>query len=103
MVSSSLAEPNGLRAVELANQFKSQGKETGIYLMQNAVLGVLVDEVKTRIESSISSGIALFCQEEDLSMRGLKREDLHPEIHISNYSALIDLMMETYDKVIGVF
>ncbi len=103
IISSPLTERNGLQTLELANQFKSQGKKTGVYLLQNAVLGVLDDEVKTRIESSIHSGIAFFCQKEDITMRGLKREDLHPEIHISDYSDLIDLIMERYGKVIGLF
>ena len=103
IISSSLTEPNGLRALKLAKQFKSQGGKIGVYLVQNAVLGVLVDEVRTQIDFSINSGIAFFCLEEDLTMRGLKRADLLSKIHISNYSDLIDLMMERYHKVIGVF
>jgi len=38
--------------------------------------------------------------EEDIIIRGFKRENRLSKIHLSNYSELIDLMMERYDKVI---
>lgn len=103
LVSGSLREPNGLRALELANQFNFQGKKTGVYLLQNAVLGGVVEEAKMLIEAQINSGIDFYCSEEDLTMRGLAENDLHPQIHISDYSHLVDLMMERYHKVIGLF
>lgn len=103
IVSSSLREPNGLRALELANQFNFQGKKTGIYLLQNAVLGGINEEAKILIEGQINSGIDFYCSEEDLTMRGLAEKDLHPQIHLSDFSYLIDLMMDKYDKVIGAF
>lgn len=103
IVSSPLTEPNGSRALELANQFRLQGKKTGVYLLQNAVLCVLVDEVKTLIETHINMGIDFYCLEEDLIMRGFKKKDLLSNILLSDYSDLIDLMMERHDKVIGLF
>lgn len=103
LVSGSLREPNGLRSLELANQFRLQGKKIGVYFLQNAVLGGVVEEAKILIEAQINSGIDFYCSEEDLTMRGLAEKDLHPQIHISDYSYLIDLMMERYDKVIGAF
>ena len=103
VVSGSLMEPNGLRALELANQFRLQGKNTAVYLLQNAVLGGVSKEAEKLIEAQINSGIDFYCSEEDLTMRGLAEKDLHPQIHMSDYSYLIDLMMERYDKVIGAF
>lgn len=103
VVSSSLREPNGLRALELANQFRLQGKKTGVYLLQNAVFGGINEEAKILIKAQINSGIDFYCSEEDLAMRGLRVKNLHSRIHISDYSYLIDLMMERYDKVIGAF
>lgn len=103
IVSSSLSEPHGLRALELADQFNFQGKKTGIYLLQNAVLGSINKETKIRIKNQIKSGIDFYCSEEDLTMRGFAKKNLPPQIHISDYSGLIDLMMEKYGKVIGVF
>ncbi|MFQ6108481.1 MAG: DsrH/TusB family sulfur metabolism protein [Candidatus Aminicenantales bacterium] len=103
IVSSSLREPNGLRALDLADQFNFQGKKTGIYLLQNAVLGGVEKETKIRIQSQINSGIDFYCLEEDLTMRGFAKKNLPPQFHISDYSGLIDLMMEKYGKVFGAF
>ncbi len=103
VVSGSLREPNGLKALELANQFRLQGKKTGVYLLQNAVLGGVDEEAKILIKAQINSGIDFYCSEEDLAMRGLAEKDLYPQIHISDYSYLVDLMMERYHKVIGAF
>jgi sulfur relay protein TusB/DsrH len=103
VVSSSLGEPNGLRALEIANQFRLQGKTTGVYLLQNAVLGGVNEEAKILIEAHLNSGIEFYCSEEDLTMRGFAEKDLHPQIHISDYSDLVDLMMKRYGKVIGAF
>ncbi len=103
VISSSLREPNGLRALELTNQIRLQGKKTGVYLLQNAVLGGVNEEAKKLIEAHINSGIDIFCSKEDLTMRGLTEKDLHPQIQISDYSNLVDLMMERYDKVMGAF
>lgn len=57
LVSSSLRESNGWRALELANRFRLEGKKTGIYLLQNAVLDGVIEEVKILIENKINSGI----------------------------------------------
>ena len=103
LVSTSLTEPNGLRALELANHFRLLGKKTGVYLIQNAVLGSVNEESKILIEGQINSGIDFYCSEEDLTMRGFADNDLHPRMHVSDYSYLVDLMMERYDKVIGAF
>lgn len=103
VVSSSLREPNGLRALELANQFRLQGKKTGVYLLQNAVFGGVNEEAKVLIKAQINSGIDFYCSEEDLTMRGFTEKDLHPQIRVSDYSDLIDLMMERHHKVIGAF
>lgn len=101
IVSCSLREPNGLRALELANQFRLQGKKAGVYLLQNAVLGGVNKAAKILIEAQINSGIDYFCSEEDLTMRGFAKKNLPPQFHISDYSGMIDLMMEKYGKVIG--
>ncbi len=103
LVSSSIREPNGLRALDLANQFKLLGKKTGVYLLQNAVLSGVDEEAMILIEARINLGINFYSSEEDLTMRGLAEKDLHPQIHISDFFNLVDLMMEKYSKVIGVF
>ncbi len=77
VVSGSLREPNGLKALELANQFRLQGKKTGVYLLQNAVLGGVDEEAKILIKAQINSGIDFYCSEEDLAMRGLAEKDAH--------------------------
>lgn len=75
----------------------------GVCLLQNAVLGGIDKETKMQTEALINLGINFYCLEEDLTMRGFDERDLHPHIQLYDYSDLVDLMMEEYDKVIGAF
>lgn len=63
---------------------------TGVYLLQNAVIGSVNEESKILIEGQINSGIEFYCSKDDLTMRGLEEKDLPPQIHLSDYSYLVD-------------
>ena len=52
---------------------------------------------------SVPPAVSLYVVDEDLCLRGCRKEDVVPGIRIVNRSELVDVMMEQSDAVMGAF
>mgnify|MGYP001560470549 FL=1 len=80
----------GKRAIKLANDMSAD-----ICLMQNAVYFSQREQLKG------FSG-TIYVIDEDRKLRGLKDEEIVPEIKKIDYDGLVDLMAKN-EKVVGMF
>jgi sulfur transfer complex TusBCD TusB component (DsrH family) len=51
----------------------------------------------------VPPAVSLYVVDEDLRLRGCRKEDVVPGVRIVDRSELVDLMMEQSDAVMGAF
>jgi tRNA 2-thiouridine synthesizing protein B len=106
LLSSGPTSRNALRALHLAHLLRGQGHRVSVYLLQDGVLCALTGPgfaVQGMVEEAKGNGVGFYVLDEDLALRGFQEKQLIPEVRVSDYSALVDLMMERSDSVLGVF
>ncbi len=106
LISSAPGSGHAASALQLARLLKQEGYGVTVFLLQDAVLCALsAQDTQTGnlVAKAIDEGLRFFCLDEDLTMRGYSAEELLPQISLADYSALVDLMMDGHDRVIGVF
>lgn len=101
LISSSPQTPEAQQALELARSLRDGGNEMGIFFLQDGVYHTLNADATQDIlpEGRISS----YCLQEDLEMRGFRKEDVIPSVKLTTYEELVDLMMETFHTTLGAF
>lgn len=106
LISNSPNTQNALRALKLAKNFNEKGNKVSIFLLQDGVYCALSKrstEVKVAVEKAIAAGIDCYVLEEDIVCRGFHSDDIVSKIRTSNYSELVEFMMERHDLVLGSF
>ncbi|MCL4459795.1 MAG: DsrE family protein [Chloroflexi bacterium] len=106
LISSPPNTQNAHTVLQLAHTLHKQGGKIGLFLLQDGVYCALAEqnlEAKGMLEPSISDGITCFYLQEDLEMRGYKREDALSQTLPADYAQLVDFIMQDYDHVMGAF
>lgn len=106
MISSPPNTPNAVRALRLANAFNEKGNKVSVFLLQDGVLCALSKQdtsAKALLEKAMTAGAGCYVLEEDLVCRGFKMQDGISKVRRSDYSELVELMMERNDLVLGCF
>ncbi|MCS4541117.1 MAG: DsrH/TusB family sulfur relay protein [Euryarchaeota archaeon] len=98
------SQDNAISSLQLANSIQKQGNKVSIYLLQDGVFCSLANEniTKSVVEKAIASGVEFYVLCDDLTLRGFSEREIIPQVHVSSYSELIDLMLEKCDFTIGV-
>ncbi len=87
----------GLKLVKAVN---SSGKhEIGVILIQDGIYLALRE--KKQIFKLVEEGISFFATKKDVNMRGLSEKIDRTNIKLVEYSELVDLVMEKYEKIIS--
>jgi sulfur relay protein TusB/DsrH len=98
LIGSGPRTPQVEQALTLAARLRQAGHQLCIALIQDASLMAL-----TRLGCSVPPAVSLYVVDEDLYLRGSRKEDVVPGIRIVNRAELVDLMMEQSDAVMGAF
>jgi sulfur transfer complex TusBCD TusB component (DsrH family) len=95
LIGSGPRTPQAEQALTLAVRLRQAGHQLRIALIQDASLMALA-----RPGCSVPAAVSL---DEDLRLRGCRKEDVVPGVRIVDRSELVDLMMEQSDAVMGTF
>ena len=98
LIGSGPRTPQAEQALTLAVHLRRAGHELRVALIQDASLMAL-----TRPGCSVPPAVSLYVVDEDLHLRGCRKEEVVPGIRIVDHSELVDLMMEQCDTVMGAF
>ncbi len=90
--------PQAEQAFTLAGRLQQAGHHLRIALIQDASLMALA-----RPGCSVPPAVSLYVVDEDLQLRGCRKEEVVPGIRIVDRSELVDVMMEQCDTVMGAF
>ena len=98
LIGSGPRTPQAEQAFTLAGHLQQAGYHPRIALIQDASLMALA-----RPGCSLPPAVSLYVLDDDLHLRGCRKEDVLPGIRIVDRSELVDLMMEQSDAVMGAF
>ncbi|MEK6569451.1 MAG: DsrH/TusB family sulfur metabolism protein [candidate division NC10 bacterium] len=98
LIGSGPRTPQAEQALTLAVRLRQAGHQLRIALIQDASLMALA-----RPGCSVPPAVSLYVVDEDLRLRGCRKEDVVPGVRIVDRSELVDLMMEQSDAVMGAF
>ena len=89
---------------KVAKDLAEQGDDTVLYLVQNGVLclrkGARPAAIFDWLGERPKSGVKILADDFSLRERGIRKEELAPEAHVSNVDALVDLLLEEKRKAI---
>ena len=97
LVNSAPSSSNVCEAFDLAVRLRQQGYLVSVFLIQDAVLAAVEGSLAGRLAPDIDC----YALDEDLALRGFAAQQLAPGVRAAGYSALVELMLERHDKVIG--
>lgn len=104
MFSSSPNTPKAVRALKLANALNEKGNKVSVFLLQDGVFCALSKQdtsAKALLKKAITAGTDCYVLEEDFVCRGFRMQDAISKVRRSDYSELIELMMERNELVLG--
>ncbi len=84
---------------EVVGALRGAGHEVGILLAQNGVY--LADKGCPYVEEILGLGVTLFASREHAESRGVI-DRMVTDVKLVDYSEMVDIVMEEYDRVITV-
>ncbi len=98
LIGSGPRTPQAEQALTLAARLRQAGHELCIALIQDASLMALA-----RPGCLVPPAVSVYVVDEDLHLRGCRKEEVAPGIRIVDRLELVDVMMEQCDAVMGAF
>jgi sulfur relay protein TusB/DsrH len=84
---------------ETIEAMQGKGHEVGILLIQDGVF--LADKGCPHSKEVVDLGVKIYASKAHVEERGIESR-LIPKVSLVDYPSIVDLMMETYDRVVSV-
>ncbi|MFZ3089549.1 MAG: DsrH/TusB family sulfur metabolism protein [Nitrospirota bacterium] len=103
LISSAPDTKNIHRAISVTEDLKKEGNDINIFLIQEAVRAVVKNRPIEQLNRLINSGIKCYVLEEDLGLRGFRKDDILSNAEVAGYNELLNLMTDDVTSTLGAF
>lgn len=98
LVASSPASPSATRAFQLVRDLTAAGHAVTLCLLEDGVYGA-----RSGSPAPLEQCAGVLAVADDLALRGLAAEALHPSCRPGSYAEVVDLLMTGSDRSLGAF